>query len=299
MLNLRIFGHPWAVTFEVAEHGRRFIETEGFAHLRQIARVHAELDAARQRPGASAASAAGVAVIPVVGLMTQRGDIVDSMETASTAQLMDALSAAAADPSFKAIVLELDSPGGSVFGVAEAAAAIRDARKAKPVVAVANSMAGSAAFWLFSQAQEGFVTPSGEVGSVGVYGTHVDVSKEMEAKGRKVSYIYAGKYKVEGNPYEPLGDEARTSMQGDVDRYYDMFTKDVAKGRGAPVETVRNGFGQGRMLGARDAVAAGMADSVGTLDDAVRRAAALGEERRRSASSVAKAQGDFYRRQRG
>ncbi len=304
-----LFGKPWAVTPEIAEAGRRLFESLLFeehglvsriAPLRRLAEIHAE---AAARPGGPARPAGAVAVIPVVGLITQRGDIIDSMPTVSSSQLADVVRAAGADGTVEAIVLEMDSPGGEVYGIPEAAAAIRETRAAKPIIAVANSVAGSAAYWLAAQADEVIVTPSGEVGSIGVWTGHIDESKRLEQEGRKVTLIYAGKYKVEGNPYEPLGDEARTAVQADVDRFYAMFVGDVAKGRTSKgrrvsLEDVRSGFGEGRMVGAKAAVDAGMADSVGTLGDAVRRAAALARERGRSAASAAQVRLEQYRRER-
>ena len=83
--------------------------------------------------------------------------------------------------------------------------------------------------------------------------------------------VAAGKYKSEGHPFEPLSEEARAFLQSEVDRYYEMFTTDVARGRGRRQETVRSGFGQGRMVGADAAVAEGMADRVATWEDTLRR----------------------------
>ena len=98
---------------------------------------------------------------------------------------------------------------------------------------------------------------------------HVDVSGLLEKFGEKVTLISAGKYKVEGNPYEPLTEEARAAIQQDVDHYYDLFVDAVAKGRGVTAKAVRDGYGQGRMLTAKAAVEAGLANRVGTLAEVV------------------------------
>jgi signal peptide peptidase SppA len=306
-----LFGKPWAVTPEMAEAGRRLFEAllseqmglvGQVAPLRQLAEIHAQApSAARADRGKPAGN---IMVIPVVGLLTQRGDVINSMTTESSAALAGAVRAAGADESVEAIVLELDSPGGEVFGIPEAATAIRETRAAKPIVAAANSVAGSAAYWLGSQATELVVTPSGEVGSIGVWTSHADHSKQLDQKGVKVSLIYAGKYKVEGHPYGPLEDEARAGIQADVDRFYGMFVAEVAKGRSTKerpvsVDAVRNGYGEGRMLGAPAAVKAGMADAIGTLEDAIRRAVALARERRRDRGAAAALDLRQVQRQRG
>lgn len=300
MLNLhQVMGRPWAVTPEIANHVVGVLNKEGFLALRHLAelRLATQETAGPLRRGE--ARSGKIAIVPVLGIVTLRGDVVNSAETTSTQDVGRVVTALAADASVDAIVLEIDSPGGEVDGVPEAAARIRAARDVKPVVAVSNSSAGSAAYWLFSAASEGLVTPSGGVGSIGVYMLHEDVSQALAAEGVKYTFVYAGKHKVEGNPFEPLSDEARDHFQTEVDRYYGMFTADVAKGRHVAVEDVRKRFGQGRMLGARAAVDAGMADAIGTVEDAVKRAAALAGERRRASASVAEAQGMRFRRARG
>src|SRR5690606_4285100 len=127
----------------------------------------------------------------------------------STEQFGSWFDAALRDPAVSAIVIDVDSPGGTVTGVAELAEQIFEARGKKPIYAIANALAASAAYWIASAAEELWVTPSGDVGSIGVYAMHEDIS-EMEAEmGLKVTLISAGEYKTEGNPHEPLGDEAR------------------------------------------------------------------------------------------
>jgi signal peptide peptidase SppA len=144
--------------------------------------------------------------------------------------------------------------------------AILSARAQKPVVAIANSLAASAAYWIGSQAGEFYVTAGGEVGSIGVWQAHQDYSKAMDEAGVKTTLISAGKFKVEGNPYAPLDEEAQGFMQSRVDDYYAAFTKAVAKGRGVPITQVRDGMGQGRVLGADAALAQNMVDGIASFD---------------------------------
>ena len=106
----------------------------------------------------------------------------------------------------------------------------------------------------------------------------------LEREGVKVNFISAGKHKVEGNPYEPLTDEARGAIQARVDEYYSMFVSAVAKGRGVKPADVRGGFGEGRTVGAREAVSLGMADSVATLDETIARMSRGARRRGASAS---------------
>ncbi len=241
-----------------------------------------------------------VGVLPLYGPVTYRSSLFSAyFGGTSVLKWGDAFDAMVANPQVGAIVLDVDSPGGSVDGVPELAAKVLAARQVKPVIAVANTFMASAAYWIGSAASEVVVVPSGEVGSIGVWSMHVDASKLLERWGERVTLISAGKYKVEGNPYEPLGEEARAAIQADVDTYYDLFTAAVAEHRGVTPKAVRSGYGEGRMLTAKAAVEAGLADRIGTLDDVVRTAAKkLGrqqaEERRREleALGVIKAQPD-------
>jgi HK97 family phage prohead protease len=177
--------------------------------------------------------------------------------------------AALADDSITAIVFDIDSPGGTVTGVPELAAEIRAARGQKPIIAVANGMAASAAYWLASAADKLVVIPSGEVGSIGVYQMHQDVSGALEQAGVKIQFIKAGEFKTEGNPYEPASESFLASQQKDVDAIYVDFKADVAAGRGVTVAKVEADFGNGRMLMAKNALAAGMVDEIATLDQVV------------------------------
>lgn len=280
-----VAGRPWAIRADIAAHVHQLVLREGIAGLRHLVALKTEghaLAASMSGRGGGRGPGATVGVVPIVGILTQRGDVINSMETRSTASVADEVQALVADQKVDAVVLEIDSPGGEVYGVPEAWQATHAASKVKPVVAHANSMAASAALYIASAATELWVTPSGEVGSVGVYALHADESKALEAEGVAIEFIVAddSPFKVEGNPYEPLSDDARADMKKMVNRYMGMFVRDLARGRGVSVEHVRQSFGKGRMLGPQEAVTVKMADQVGTLEQAVRRAAQLGRERR-------------------
>jgi capsid assembly protease len=219
---------------------------------------------------AAANAGSGIAVLPLYGVVTQRGNMVDDISgpgSTSTQQFTSALRQVLADDTVGQILIDIDSPGGSVYGVAELAAEIVKARTQKPVVAVANSLAASAAYWIGCSASEFYVTPGGEVGSIGVWQAHFDYSKAFEEEGVKPTLISAGKFKVEGNPYVPLDPEAQAFMQSRVDDYYNAFVKAVAKGRGVSVNDVRSGMGEGRVLGADAALEQKMVDGIATFDD--------------------------------
>ena len=253
--------------------------------------------AAAKRATNVRAGGGGIAVLPLYGVVTQRGNMADDISgpgSVSTQRFTQAFREAMADDSVGQILIDIDSPGGSVYGVAELAAEILQARSSKPVVAYANSLAASAAYWVGCAASEMYVTPSGEVGSIGVWQAHQDVSQAMADAGVKTTMISAGKFKTEGNPYAPLDEEALAFMQSRVNDYYGAFTKAVAKGRGVSIDAVRNGMGQGRVLGADAALAEKMVDGVMTFDDVVRKMQRNAKASMRPAASrVAQAQRDI------
>jgi capsid assembly protease len=228
-----------------------------------------------------------IAVINVMGIIAQHASQVDNISGpggTSTERLSAAFRSAMADPSVSAIVFNIDSPGGSVSGVQALADEIFAARGQKPIVAQCNSLMASAAYWIGAAADEIVMTPGAQAGSIGVYSMHKDMSAAAEQEGMKITFIKAGLYKTEGNPFEPLGSEATAALQKTVDAYYSDFTKGVAKFRGVKAEDVRNGFGQGRVEKDTFAVSAGMADRVATLDQTLNR---LGKSAKSSKTNVA------------
>jgi HK97 family phage prohead protease len=212
----------------------------------------------------------GVAVIPVYGVISQRMTMMaEFCGGTSCDKLTSQLRAAVADESIKTIVLDIDSPGGTVTGVPELAAEIMKLREQKEIIGVANGMAASAALWIGASCSKLVVIPSGEVGSIGVYQMHQDVSGALDKAGVNIQFISAGEFKVDGNPYETLSDTAKSDMQAGVDEFYEMFVEGVAAGRNVSVETVKSDFGKGRMLMAKDALKVGLVDSIQTLDEVV------------------------------
>lgn len=217
-------------------------------------------------------SVGNVAIVPLSGFITAKPEqSLFSMLFGGTSALAFAREVVSSlnDPSIGAVVMDVDSPGGDAVGMTEAATAIRNARGQKPLVAVANSIATSAAYWLASQAHELVVTPSALVGSIGVFSAHVDQSKALESEGLKVTFISSARRKTEGNSAEPLSDEAAAGMQARVDYFHGLFVADVAKGRKVSASKVSSDYGEGAVLTADAAVKAGLADRIATLDEVV------------------------------
>jgi signal peptide peptidase SppA len=213
-----------------------------------------------------------VAMLPLFGVLVPRDDLLSRLLGCTPLDRWQATFEAAVNGGdVDAILLCVDSPGGSTELVAETAAIIREARGTKPIVAIANTCAASAAYWIACQADELVVTPSGRVGSIGVFAAHTDISVMQEMDGIKTTLVSAGKFKTEGNPFEPLSDEARAAIQTRVDEAYAMFVADVAAGRGVSQDAVRKGYGEGRIVPAHSALEAKMVDRIDSLEATVAR----------------------------
>jgi signal peptide peptidase SppA len=222
-------------------------------------------------PGRSARKEGAIAVLSLQGPISQYANLMTQVSGGTSTEEFGALfRAVVAEPGVKAVVINVNSPGGSVFGVQELAAEIFQARGVKPIIAVANSMMASAAYWIGSAADEVVVTPGGMAGSVGVVLEHIDISELEKKEGVKTTLISAGKGKTMGNPFEPLSDDDRDELQAVVDEVYGRFVSSVAKNRGVSASTMRNTF-QAKFVSAKEAVELGMADRVGTLRDTLKR----------------------------
>lgn len=224
-----------------------------------------------ERPAFSSKTENAVAYLPIRGIIDQHPSwLLEAFGGTSTEEFGAAFDRAVADPKIGAIVFDIDSPGGSVYGVQELADKIYKARGKKPIVAIANSLMASAAYWLGSAADEIYVTPSGEAGSIGVIAVHADYSKYEKDAGVNVTIIKAGKYKGEGNPHEPLSEEAHSDIQSRINEYYSAFVGGVARNRGVSIGKVESSFGQGRVFGAQQAKMSGMTDGVMTAESLFR-----------------------------
>lgn len=232
--------------------------------------IQARIGGAPER--APAGRSGAVAIIPIHGTIAHRmGGMGLASGGVSTEAVSAMLRTALTDESVGSIVLDIDSPGGTVTGLQELAAEIRAAKEQKRIVAIANGMMASAAYWLGSQATEVVSIPSGEVGSKGVVMPHKDLSAALEKEGIKVRVFRSSKHKWAGNPFEPLTDEQAAEIQERVDAAGAQFDKDVAAGRGVSVADVRAGFGEGRLLDSKAAKAAGLIDRIATMDETLSR----------------------------
>ena len=253
----------------------------------------APVQAAHQRQRATTGPVGSVAVLPVHGPISYRsGPFSFLFGGATITGLSRALSDVLATRSVDTIVLDIDSPGGVVDGVEEFAAELRQARSQTPIIAVVNTLAASAAYWLAAQADEVVISPSAEAGSVGVFSLHLDRSKQLALDGIAATFIFAGKHKVDANPLEPLSTAARADLQTRVDEIHGTFIGDIARGRRSSASAVR-AYADGRLFSARAAVRLGLADRIGTFDETLARGLSSAGRRDRALGAQPQADRDL------
>lgn len=210
--------------------------------------------------------ATGIAVLPIYGTLVRRTVGLEAESgMASYQELATMLDTAVADPNVPAILLDIDSAGGESGGVFDLADRVAAAAKRKPVWALANDMAFSAAYAIGSAASRFIVTRTGGVGSIGVIAMHADQSVKDAKDGVRYTTVFAGARKNDLNPHEPISDEAHAFLKNEVERVYGLFVETVSRNRGVSADAVR--ATEASIYYGADAVAAGLADAVGTFDD--------------------------------
>lgn len=209
----------------------------------------------------------GVGIIPLYGPIYPKANMMTQLSGATSLEQFSAdLDMLLADDKVENIILDIDSPGGVDSMMPETAQKIREAREIKPIHAVANTMAASAAHYLAAQATNYYASPSGKVGSIGAYAVHEDISAADEKQGRKVTFISSAKFKTAGNEHEPLSGDAKDYLQELIDESAEQFIQDVALGRGTSVDAVRE-YADGRVFRAQTAFDMGMIDGVKSLNE--------------------------------
>jgi signal peptide peptidase SppA len=208
----------------------------------------------------------GILQIPVRGVLLNKFSYAAPWATGYT-YIEKAVTRGLADDEVRGIALVVDSPGGEVAGNFELADKIYQARDEKPIQAFASDHAYSAAYSLASSASKITMTRSGGVGSIGVVTMHVDVSKALGKQGITLTYIFAGRHKVDGNPYQPLPDSVKARIQKRIDKTYSLFTATVARNRNLDDKDVR--ATEALTFSADEALENGLADAVGAFEDAL------------------------------
>ncbi len=216
----------------------------------------------------------GVAVIGASGALVHRTRFdADSTRLLGYNDLAAAVERAMADSDVHAVLIALDSPGGEAQGAFELHDRLMAMRGKKPMLGIADGLAASAAYLAAAALDEFAITKTGYAGSIGVVMRHVDFSAALAQDGIRVTQIYAGAHKVDGNPYQELPAAVRADFQSEIDSLYQMFIEAVASGRRIDAEAVRKT--QAQTYRGPAAVAAGLADRISTTDQMISELAAL------------------------
>ena len=277
-----IVNGPWAIT--PAMH--QTVQEIYARHLRGEAADLAKIAADLGRPLANERKpyqvVDGVAVLPMIGVMAKRANMFIRISGGvSTEIFANELKQALSDPNVAAIVINGDTPGGTVDGTPELAAKIFAAREIKPVITWSDGVLASAGIWVGSAASKVYISSDVvTVGSIGVVATHTDFSAADAAEGRKVTEITAGKYKRIASSHAPLSESGRAAIQEQVDDIYSVFVDQVAAQRGMTVDDVLARAADGRVFLGKKAIAAGLVDGIMTFEEV------LSEARRMAAGGI-------------
>ena len=234
-----------------------------------------------------------------VGVITVKGSLVNGhagymsyFGVTGYGDIRDALLAAIQEPSVSAILMDYDTGGGAVAGVHETAQLIARVDKIKPVFGYNGGTQASAGLWLGASVRKSFIAETAITGSLGIIMVHAERSKQLEQDGVKVTVIRAGSEKALASQYEPLSKEAKASLEAQAQVMYDIFLGHVATQRGVSNTVADTKFGQGKEFIGQQAVAAGLVDTVGTLEDAFTAASKAGAK---IASKTAKPTNSFVK----
>lgn len=253
----RITGDPWAIT-----------ETALHTILEVAARENEAPEAVAAKLGRqlqnsyNATERDGVAIIPVTGPLFRYANIFTAISGASSYELIarDFMSALE-NPQITSIILDIDSPGGEVNGVSELASMIFDARGTKPVIAYASGDAASGAYWIASAADEIVVSETSALGSIGVVGIYRGKSAKESTETVEIVSSQSPHKRL-----DPMSDDGRAKLQTRIDSMADVFVSTIARNRSVTPDHVLEHYGGGDVMIGANAVNAGLADRIGSLE---------------------------------
>ncbi len=228
------------------------------------ARTQSERDA-ESDAGISQLTAGGVLIVELEGTM-MRGE--SSFGGASTVQIRRILRNAATDSKVKAVLIEADTPGGTVAGTDELAQEIRNFSAIKPIHTHVGNLLASAGCWACFQTDRVTATRMSEIGSLGTVAVVHDMSGAAEKEGIKVHVVSTGPHKGAFTPGSEVTPEQLADLQATVDKFNTFFKAAVSEGRGMPMDAVDKLF-DGRVHIAGDALKLGLIDGIGSIEGAV------------------------------
>lgn len=265
-INTLFFCRPWAVKEDILKVMIEIVDR----HMSGIKLTSDEIEAKTGggKPSRDYEVIGGTAYVPIYGLIAKRANMINGIsqpQGTSIEQVRNDFKVALNDKEVERIVLDIDSPGGSVDGVSELSNLIFKSRGKKPITAHANGMMASAAYWIGSAADKIYASDSAEVGSIGIYATIYDYTIANHNAGVKAEIIKAGRYKAAGHPDKPLTDEDRAVIQDEVNTYFDLFVQAVQRNRNMTIQQVIT-VANGRVYIGAKSFEAGLVDGIDDLD---------------------------------
>jgi len=286
---------PWAIVPEKLFEIQEIYKT----HLRgdkiDIAAIEAKTGAPLDNKTAPYQVVNDIAIIPIQGVIAKKMNLFTQISGGVSTQLTgNDIKEALADDSIKSILLDIDSPGGTVDGTQELGDIVFAGRDKKPIVAYSDGMIASAAYWIGSAAHRMYISgDTNDIGSIGVVTNHVDYSEMDKKCGVKVTEIYAGKYKRIASENKPLSKEGKQYIQDQVDYLYSVFVDVVAKHRGVSSETVLKNMADAKIFIGKQAITAGLVDGVSTFDRLINIILPVMQTEKADAKALAKLNNSF------
>ncbi len=268
-----VIASPWAITPNMLSEIVGIYSMHEQGHKINIADIESRMGGPLNNEQSSIEIKNNVAIISAHGVIAKRMNMFTQISGGVSSEILGAqIQMAIDDADIKAIVLDIDSPGGTVDGTFELADAIYSSRGKKPIVALADGLMASAAYAIGAAADSVYMTgDTTHVGSIGVVTAHTDYSKRESMLGVKTTEIYAGKYKRVASSHNPLSEEGKKSIQESVDYLYSIFVDRVAIFRGVSTDSVLSEMADGKLFIGQQAIDAGLVDGVISLDDLVGR----------------------------
>ncbi|MDD3906574.1 MAG: signal peptide peptidase SppA [Candidatus Omnitrophica bacterium] len=269
-INELFFMKSWAMKEDVLTSFTEIVIRHISGQKLSMAEIEARTGAStKDEPPDYAIDAKGTARIPIYGVIAKRASMVNGISQppgTSVEEIRRDFNAALNDPAVKSIVLDVDSPGGSVDGITELSDLIYAARGKKPINAYTDGQMASAAYWIGSAADKIYATKSAEVGSIGVYAVVHDFSRSAKNEGIDTTVIKAGKYKAAGYAYKHLSEDDQSAIQDNVNSYYDLFVDGVARNRGISAEDALK-LANGKTYIGKKAVNIGLIDGIRNIEE--------------------------------
>lgn len=273
-----LYCEPWLITPDMHRNLCRIVEAHvtGAAHEPDGIVARFQQDSSGKSTKDRKATVGRAGIVSVNGVIGKRlSDMAKSSGAVDLDDVREDLDACLRDDAIDGILLDINSAGGTTTGVPEFAEYVRESEKRKPIVAYADKLMASAAYWIASPASAIYAARSATVGSIGVYAAWMDQSRAMENDGVHMELIKTGKYKGMGMPGTSLTPDQRALIQRDVDKVFSWFKGDVLMNRGAvPAEAF-----EGQTMHAEDARAMNLLDGIGDEQAALNELAAIVEKR--------------------